>query len=213
MDAFLFDKERWEGTFPSLNLALQCIDKVHNPTAKSDIWRYLILWEYGGLYTNIDVSTWNFTASSIRPDDDGLLFVENEDGNLVQYFLAVSPRHPLMFYAVHAAVQNLLAVEEFGRIDIVKLTGEGAIADAMSAFMNNATAGEKVQIGFHIGENGRSVRVESFAHRRLIPDTLGYPARKTRIYAAMNMTHHLALARRSKTYGSCYNMMNATKIT
>ena len=31
MDNFLYDKERWENEFPSLNLALQCINEVDNP--------------------------------------------------------------------------------------------------------------------------------------------------------------------------------------
>ena len=54
MNAMLYDEDRWKDTFPSLNAAIRCIDKVNNPTMKSDIWRYLQLWEYGGIYADID---------------------------------------------------------------------------------------------------------------------------------------------------------------
>lgn len=55
MDAMLYD-EKWESTFPGLKYAVKCIDMINNPTMKADIWRYLVLWEYGGIYSDTDTA-------------------------------------------------------------------------------------------------------------------------------------------------------------
>ena len=53
MDAMLYD-EKWDDLFPGLRFIVKCIDMVHNPTMKTDLWRYLVIWEYGGIYSDID---------------------------------------------------------------------------------------------------------------------------------------------------------------
>ena len=190
MDAFLYDKERWQDTFPSLHLALQCVNEVHNPTLKADIWRYLVLWEYGGIYADIDVSPTRFNASSINPDDDGFFYIENEAGWLAQFFLASSPHHPLMFYAVHAAVQNVLTHSRFYKEDIAKITGPRAVAEGMATFMDDGSTGRLIEDGIHVGKDGRSIRVDGMVNKHLTPDGTGYGPRKVRIYEEMNMTYY-----------------------
>jgi len=210
MDAFLFDKERWEDTFPSLHFGLQCIDKIHNPTMKADIWRYLVLWEYGGLYIDIDAGPTGFNASTIQPDDDGLFYLQDR-GFIAQFFLIVSPRHPLMFYAVHAAIQNLLRyLGELSVSDPAKTTGPRAIVDSMRAFMNNRTAGRHMTDGIYAGKDGRSIRVDGHYKKQVMADVVDYTPKKKRIYRAMNMTHYHDL-RVGQHKGTCYNMMNATE--
>jgi len=234
MDNFLFDKERWESTFPSLHLALKCIDKIHNPTIKADIWRYLVLWEYGGMYADLDFiprigEGFNhlihpdddpFTHHSIHPDDDGLFYTrgggEDEDfeakGFLAQMFLIASPHHPLMYYAVHAAVRNLLNVKDIIRVDPALTSGPRALLNAMELFMNNKTAGRGIQNGTHVGEGGRSIRVEHHIDYFFDPDGIGHTPRKKRIYKEMNMTHfHQLKHRDSRGFRGCYDIMNATK--
>ena len=50
----IFDDKKWKTVFPSLNVVARCLDMVNNPTMKGDLWRYLQLWETGGLYADID---------------------------------------------------------------------------------------------------------------------------------------------------------------
>lgn len=208
MDAFLFDKARWEDIFPSLHLALQCIDEVHNPTMKADIWRYLVLWEYGGIYVDIDTAPKGFTALTIQPDDDGLLYLQG-GGFMAQFFLVITPRHPLMFYSVHAAVQGVLGSLELSTLDPAKSTGPRALANGMAAFMNNATAGRHMNDGTYVGKDGRSIRVDGH-YKYQVQNVMEFIPKKRRIYKEMNMTHYHDL-RVSQHKGSCYNMMNATE--
>jgi len=213
MDDFLFDKERWESTFPSLHLALKCIDEIYNPTIKADIWRVLVLWEYGGIYADIDVSprSQRFDSHSINPDDDGLFFTESIGPfYLGQMFLIASPHHPLMYYAVHTAVRNLLNAPNIIRVDAAKTSGPRAIVNAMELFMNNATAGRGIHNGTHVGEGGRSIRVEYNVHSYVNTESIARPKKK-RIYGVMNMTHFLTLMSRTDRRGTCYDIMNATK--
>jgi mannosyltransferase OCH1-like enzyme len=43
---------------------------VTNGATKSDIWRYLVLYTYGGIYTDIDNSPNEFDEKTISKTDD-----------------------------------------------------------------------------------------------------------------------------------------------
>lgn len=215
MDEFLYDKERWESTFPTLNFALQCAKMVQNPTLKADIWRYLILWEYGGIYADIDCAPsanefFTVNHEMIYPKDDGLIFIDRSL-YLSQVFLAVSPRHPIMYYSVHAAVQKLLHQEEINGLYLPDVTGFMAVSSAMATFKNNTLSGKDVMPGIHIGEGGRSLRVHGLSKNHLTVDTTGSLGKKRGLYGKMNMTFFLHKGRVKEPLGSCYNLMNATK--
>jgi hypothetical protein len=61
--------------FPHLPLASKCI--LYDGAMKIDLWRLLILYAYGGLYTDIDtvpgveLTKWNSKNNVVRDDDDG----------------------------------------------------------------------------------------------------------------------------------------------
>ena len=87
---------RWWPEFPQLGDTLTCMV----PGASiADLWRYLMLWEFGGVYTDIDNAPgpwfWNETGSVITNETDAL-FEQERDGFPSQYFFAASPRHPVM---------------------------------------------------------------------------------------------------------------------
>jgi mannosyltransferase OCH1-like enzyme len=76
--------------FPHLSLLLQCLE--NKGTLKADLWRYLVLWEYGGVYADVDTKPNLFNHSTITSQDDGFFIVEQYH-LLSQYFMATSPRH------------------------------------------------------------------------------------------------------------------------
>jgi hypothetical protein len=84
VDAFLFDS-KWRTEFPGLHYALRCIDQSsgsssnsHIKIMKSDLWRYLYLWEYGGMYADLDTIPQKKLLQPVnnnhqdRDDDDAL---------------------------------------------------------------------------------------------------------------------------------------------
>jgi hypothetical protein len=83
--------------FPHLSLVSKyCL--IHG-TVKADLWRYLVLWVYGGIYADIDAVPAMFGSDTLSTEDDAFFVVEQYH-LLSQYFMALSPRHPLMYYAI-----------------------------------------------------------------------------------------------------------------
>jgi Glycosyltransferase sugar-binding region containing DXD motif len=100
--------------FPHLNLVSRyCV--IHG-TLAADLWRYLVLWVYGGIYADLDAVPARFNLETSIESDDDALFVVEQYHLLSQWFMAVSPRHPVMFYAVHHSLANLLNAKDTGSI-------------------------------------------------------------------------------------------------
>ena len=87
VDRLIFGRE-WP-QFPLLKESLTCIP---SGAGKADIWRYLMLWEYGGIYTDIDNAPGSqlfFDNHTSAITDDMDAFFEQERGGFPsQYFFA-----------------------------------------------------------------------------------------------------------------------------
>lgn len=145
--------------FPQLQLFQKC---SISGAAKADIWRLLVLWEYGGIYTDIDNAPGpKFDNGNIIQDDDDAWFVVERVGVLSQYFMAASPKHPLIHVALTSLFQRLLEVENIRKQYVPFVTGPGAMKVAMMNFMKDGKKLFKkgVKRGKYIGVAGRSVTV------------------------------------------------------
>ncbi|MEM1182085.1 MAG: glycosyltransferase [Acidobacteriota bacterium] len=195
VDRLLLEKE-WP-MFPHLAMVAGCLTQG---TIKADLWRYLVLYEYGGIYADIDTKPAAFDGSQITDDTDA--FFEVEDYHLLsQYFMAASPRHPILYYAVHNALLNLLGAEDSGSINAAFQTGPHALHKGFQAFM--ADAGREISdfrpgafpvaAGVYVGTDRRSATVVGQAERRdefVVREAIRRE-QKTREYARMGMTHFL----------------------
>ena len=120
--------------FPHIQVALQCMV----PGASiADLWRYLILWVFGGIYTDIDNAPgpllWNETGSAITNETDAL-FEQERDGFPSQYFFAASHHHPVMFLAVLDTMHRVMDVSSVQKQYVPFVTGPGAIKAAFVSF-------------------------------------------------------------------------------
>jgi mannosyltransferase OCH1-like enzyme len=182
-------KDGWP-EFPHLSHVIQCANSM---TAVSDIWRYLILWEYGGIYSDLDSSPNAWTPDYILPDDDAMFVVENFDAPS-QYWMAVSPKHPILYYAIHHTLANLLSLKEVGNMDAAIVTGPYALLDAFSWFMADVGVyvTKPVVSGTYQGRYNRSVRIIGQGRSRssdiITRDAIG-PGFRKKLYQFMNMTH------------------------
>jgi mannosyltransferase OCH1-like enzyme len=195
--------------FPHLHSIIRCLTSM---TGLSDIWRLLVLWEYGGIYSDIDSipnhgTNLTWTPEKIFSHDDAYLLVEYYDAPS-QYWMAISPRHPLMFYAVHAAMIRLMQVQHVRKMDVSFVTGPFALLDAFIWFNRDAGryVGKPVAPGLYYGTNNRSVRLEGYGRARsddVIMREAIHRNRKAALYESMNMTHFLddwKNARKSRLY-------------
>lgn len=106
-----------------------------------------------------------FNASTITNEDDGFFIVEHSD-LLSQYFLALSPKHPLMYYAIQQSLSNILREKDVGYNNTPLATGPQALHEAFTIFMADVGVkvpfyghGKAVAAGYYVGTNGRSIRV------------------------------------------------------
>ena len=133
----LFRHPKSQKTFPLLNETLMC---VTNGATKADLWRYLALYTYGGVYTDVDDTPVGFNENTIQPDDDSWFPIEGL-GIVAQFFFASSPGHPVMKYAIDFGIQNLRNIVNVMRNNPARNTGPGALKNAFILLMNGTSNG------------------------------------------------------------------------
>ena len=108
--------------FPLLRLIWDhCITR---PVVKTDLWRLLLLYEYGGIYTDMDTQPVTFQPMrNIRPDDE-MYTVTDGIGLPSFHFMASMPQHPIPFLTLHQALENMLFIGDTGSYNPAKTTGK-----------------------------------------------------------------------------------------
>jgi hypothetical protein len=125
--------------FPHLQLVLSC---TLSGAAKADLWRLLVLWEYGGVYTDIDNAPGPlFKNGTAIHDDDDSFFVVERIGVLSQYFMAASPKHPLIHIAILVTLGRILEVISVGLQNVPWVSGPEAMRQSMIVFMRSQGTG------------------------------------------------------------------------
>ncbi|KAL3924634.1 MAG: hypothetical protein SGILL_000921, partial [Bacillariaceae sp.] len=202
----LLQEEYWP-EFPQLKNLQHC---MVSGAAKADLWRYLILYRYGGIYTDMDSAPGpNFfrsdnTTTIISSKDDGFFVVERI-GVLSQYFMATSPRHPLMFMAVQQVFSRLMETNSIGLQYVPFVTGPGALKNAYIRFMGRTKGGTVTEGVLHSPNTNRSITVagkrrntNTYIQRESLPGI-----EKRRGYKLMGM-EHFSKAGDPKMNISCY---------
>eukprot|EP00980_Cylindrotheca_fusiformis_P023538 scaffold10571_cov154-Cylindrotheca_fusiformis.AAC.16 len=150
--------------FPYLNVVVE--NCVLLPSLKLMLWKFLVLWVYGGAVADINSYPDSFDSLTIDAMDDGFLLLDPKTNVLSSSLLALSPRHPLMYYAIQSAVRNILLVDDIGSMDPSIITGAAMLERAFLAFKDiqfELPSGEmsKIVQGTTKGCLGRSLRVAS----------------------------------------------------
>jgi hypothetical protein len=132
--------------FPHLKVIAN--DCLTSKTAKTFLWRYLVLWAYGGVFVDLNLIPLELNAKMIEPVDDGVFVIDEKSGSVSPHFMAVSPKHPIMYYAVQRTLLNLLRAEDLGSISSVETIGALALQEALNEFQKDS--GKKAT-GIHAG--------------------------------------------------------------
>jgi len=184
----LFTHPYIRSQFPTLREGLKC---VTNGATKADLWRYLVVYMYGGIYTDIDNSPTGFNGETIQETDDAFFTIEKL-GIMSQYFLASSLGHPLMAKMLEVGVERLKTTLNVMVNNPAQMTGPGACKVGFINFMAEVgveTTGY-IEAGVYFGANNRSVTVvgnKQWAKSLVNRDGLGHD--KAVYYKALNLTH------------------------
>jgi hypothetical protein len=168
---------------------------------KADLWRLLVLWEYGGIFSDIDSCPNHLVPSIIEPDDDAL-FIMDQGGKLAAFhFMAVAPRHPLLFIVLQESLRNLMIHPDTGLMNPIKLTGPLAFGRGIYQFIRLGRPDRgsitkipvNAQPGLHKGIDGRWIRIlpytESGKDYWVLREVQTSRIEKIKQYQKMNMTY------------------------
>lgn len=121
--------------FPHLRLVWeQCITK---PVVKTDLWRLLLLYEYGGIYADLDTKPVSFQPRVTIRKDDEMYTVADLVSRPSFHFMASMPRHPIPFLTLQQALYELLFISDTGFYCPAVTTGPDALEKALEMFIRN----------------------------------------------------------------------------
>lgn len=128
--------------------------RISKPILAADLARYLLLYHYGGIYTDLDTtprkhfSQWSAgervnVIVSIEGDmvDDARPFsiYFERDLQICQWTLVSSPRHPLFRRVINTVAKGLKDAIDSGStaFDVLNLTGPGKFSDIVLEFLRD----------------------------------------------------------------------------
>ena len=124
--------------FPEFpQIALISVDCV-SESILFGLWKYLVLWTYGGIFADLNSYPNQFNLSTLKEDDDGLFLLGDKPGILTTVVMAVSPRHPVMYYAVQRSLSNIVRMHQNATYDPGTLVGEFVLNQAVEDFLRHS---------------------------------------------------------------------------
>lgn len=91
--------------------------KLELPVQKADLWRYLIIYHYGGWYCDMDIYSYlSFNSIKILNYETDLMIIEQEfpaplkpafNTQYAQYWFASTPKHPVLFDIIEQVIYNI----------------------------------------------------------------------------------------------------------
>lgn len=158
--------------------------------ARADLFRYLLVYELGGIYIDIKSSMSSPIAQSLRDDDEYLLakwrngigevheragmsgpMRRLEGGEFQQWHVIAAPRHPYLAAVIEAVVGNVTAYRPWfngtGRRAVIRMTGPIAYTQAIEPIRTrhpHRRVRSEIDLGLVY-----TVISNSNAHRRIFP--------------------------------------------
>lgn len=99
----------------------ECFNRLNIPVAKVDFWRYLVLYEYGGVYLDLDSSINISLDEFINQEDDAIITAETNPNTFVQWALIFNKKHPILKKVIELIVDNIQ--KNSYPNDILRMTG------------------------------------------------------------------------------------------
>ena len=102
---------------------------------RSDIWRLLVLYRYGGIYSDLSMQYLSKIEEIVRSDDEFVGVVDLDPKAMLNSFIAAYPEHPLIMKMIEVVMENVHNRRyNCGFLDI---TGPKALGRIYNAFFGN----------------------------------------------------------------------------
>jgi mannosyltransferase OCH1-like enzyme len=130
---------------------------------KIDIWRVLVLYKYGGFYSDMDRGPGvKLTEDVIQPSDSAF-FLSDAWNRPSQWLHAMEPNHPIAYFTMFEILNRVLALQDISSIKPVFLTGPDALKHGYGRALDwTKTTDDIYASGVHVGKFSKLVRKISF---------------------------------------------------
>ena len=118
--------------FPNLHKVLKCV--LYKGAMLIDVWRILVLWLYGGIYTDIDIAPQDSFDEHTIPSDASAFTLSDDYNRPSQWFMAAESHHPWMFDTMRTILFNIYININIKRPQLVKFTGPQVTFSAFKRF-------------------------------------------------------------------------------
>mmetsp|Transcript_5287 Transcript_5287/g.15379 ORF Transcript_5287/g.15379 Transcript_5287/m.15379 type:complete len:486 (+) Transcript_5287:245-1702(+) len=125
----------WQSSeeFPELLNHMRCIK--FKGAMLIDVWRMLVVWTYGGIYTDID--NWpgpKFDGRTTIREGDSCFALSDGKDRPSQWLFGMTPRHPVAIFTLQEISRRLLKMKNIARPRVVHITGPQAMKTGYRKF-------------------------------------------------------------------------------
>ena len=136
-DRELFIKENFDET------VLKAYNSIIPGGFKADLWRYCVLYKYGGFYCDIDMICINGFDKLIENNEECVFTIDhNLNGKNLKFdifnaFIGIIPNHPIMKNCIYKIVDNILNEKwKINNEEILEFTGPGLLGKEVNKYFN-----------------------------------------------------------------------------
>ena len=125
-------QQEWK-EFPDLPRAMHCV--LSKGAMTIDIWRVLILYKYGGVYSDIDNWPEDIMNETIVPDHVSFYSLTDGYNRPSQWFMSSVPFHPLLYFSMRRIIINLHTMKHIQSPNLVFETGPDPVGLSYQDFL------------------------------------------------------------------------------
>lgn len=157
--------------FPHLQEVLACI----KPGAMTiDIWRVLVIYKYGGVYSDIDNTPLeDFDPALIQEPDLTGFFLSDVWNRPSQWFFSFEPRHPMLFFAMQSILDTVYNMDTIQSPRLVFTTGPHVFKNGFARFLHDRADAFDPKGGYYVGVGGKKIRKIPLEHNN-VGGAIGY---------------------------------------
>jgi len=136
---------------------------------KADLWRYCIIYMYGGIYADVDAYC-NVNPNMFINNSYLTISPENCSNFFCQWTFAAPPKSPILKSIIDLSVERILTTEIKGEHIIHHLTGPAVFTTGIINYLKNTNACISDEVINYIGLNNENLYVfepENF-HKNII---------------------------------------------
>ena len=102
---------------------------------RSDVWRLLILYRYGGIYSDLSIQYIQKIDDIVRMDDEFVGVIDLDPKTILNCFIAAYPQHPLILKMIEIVMDNVR--NRRYNCQFLDITGPKALGRAYNAFFGD----------------------------------------------------------------------------